>query len=1135
MRVLKDPRLWAALGVLSLSILMWVIGGLVTIGEPPQPLPVSFRLALLGILYVTVAAVWLLLHLQAKRTNAAMLGAMGADQKDEIASVAAEEKQLKEKFAQAMGVLKNYKFVSKQGKRQLFQLPWYIVIGSPGSGKTTAIANSGLEFPLSSVIGTASLTGSGGTRNCDWWITTDAVLLDTAGRYTTQTSNQAADAKGWNNFLELLRSNRKRQPINGAIVVLSVDEVLNYSNDQWQKHLQTIKTRLNELVEKLNQTFPTYLVLTKMDLLSGFREFFDTLDAEEQAQVWGATLPVGVDGTRIGEEISLIAQRLHEQLPHKLKQERDIRRRQAIFHFPWQFAQLKSRLQDLTNTIFSKNAFAVPHDLRGIYFTSAVQQGSPIERLFAGITSKFGISGSLATAARGSRTLFLKQVFQQVIFPEAVLATTNAEQDKRIGTIRMVSMIGSLVLGAVLLTVWVSSYLVQNAALAEASERVDSYLKVRDNKENLTSVLKSLKELEAAVAVFDQRSHPLISSLGMYDAAADEAARAAYKHALENDFLQALARAFAEDLATSSDDFAQAYALLKGYLMLTDLEHRDREYLISVAKQLSSVAEAETGAELLAHFEASLHDLDENYRLQSPDQDLIENARVLLSRVTPAQRVYWRMQEEYASEVIDLRQELGTSFSEVFSVSDGSVLSKSAFFTRQAYEKLDFSADSDAMKVLEDDEWVLGETGKTTVQNLDQIAAEVKKLYVAEYTEKWAALYRNINLSVPGDMNSYVNVVGKLADPVGSPLLRLAMLTARETDLPKVALKEDKLKGAADKLLASNALAKKVKTAMADPNKPDPDLEPLRISFGNIQRMSQGEAASKNSQMILTLGELRQWLSGIYMSADAGAAALQTIEAGGVLDPSKKLLVLSSELPTPYGAWMASLARNAQSSVSAKATGAVSQSWKSEVGDPCKEKFAGKFPFVPTSKTEASIAAISEFFKPGGLEDNYVKQNVKKYLSKPGSSIPSSGTRSAIKQAQIIRETLFSKEGGALGYKYTLTPVKMDQQVLKISIEIAGNYIEYSHGPKLPTDLAWPDDGNGINVTFQLADGRIERKSYPGPWALHHLVFASKGGAPNQVTLSAGLYSATFRIGTTLPNNPFSTALYSAYQCRDSI
>lgn len=1135
MRVLKDPRLWVALGVLSLSILIWVVGGLITVGEPAQPLPLSFRLVLLGILYITVAAVWLVLFFQAKRTNAAMLGAMGGDQKVELASVAVEEKQLKEKFTQAMGVLKDYKFVSKQGKRQLFQLPWYIVIGSPGSGKTTAIANSGLEFPLSSVIGTGSLTGAGGTRNCDWWITSDAVLLDTAGRYTTQNSNQAADAKGWNNFLELLRTNRKRQPINGAVIVLSVDEVLNYSSEQWQQHLQTIKSRLNELVEKLNQTFPTYLVLTKMDLLSGFREFFDTLDTEEQGQVWGATLPMGVDGTRIGEEISLIAQRLHEQLPHKLKQERDIRRRQAIFHFPWQFEQLKARLQELTNSLFSKNAFALPHDLRGIYFTSAVQQGSPIERLFAGITSKFGISGSLATAARGSRTLFLKQVFQQVIFPEAVLATTNAEQDKRISTIRMASMIASVVLGAVLLTVWVSGYLIQNATLAEASERVDRYLKVRDSKENLAGVLKSLKELEAAVAVFDQRSHPLISSLGMYDAAADEAARAAYKHALQQDFLQALAGAFTEDLASTSDNFSQAYALLKGYLMLSDLEHRDREYLVNTAKRLGGVAAADKGTELLAHFEQSLYSLDEDYRLMSPDQELIDNARALLSRITPAQRVYWRMQEEYAGDLIDLRQELGSSFAEVFSVSDGSVLSKPTFFTRQVYEKLDFSADSDAMKVLEDDEWVLGVTGKTTVENLDQIAADVKKLYIADYTEKWASLYRAINLTVPGDINSYVNVVGKLADPVGSPLLRLAMLTARETDLPKVAPKEEKLKAIADKLLSNNALAKKIKPAVTDPNKPDPDVEPLRIAFGNIQRMSQGEAASKSSQMILTLGELRQWLSGIYMSADAGAAALQTIEAGGVLDPSKRLLVLSSELPPPYGGWMASLARNAQSSVSSKATGAVSQSWKSEVGDPCKEKFAGKFPFVPTSKNEASIAAISEFFKPGGIEDNYVKQNVKKYLNKPGSSIPSSGTRAAIKQAQTLRETLFNKDGGALGYKYTLTPVKMDQQVLKVSIEIAGGYIEYSHGPKLPTDLMWPDDGVGITVTFQLADGRIERKSYPGPWALHHLAFASKGGAPNQVTFSAGLYSATFRIGTTLPNNPFSAGVYSAYQCRDSI
>ena len=63
-------------------------------------------------------------------------------------------------------------------------------IGAPGSGKTTALVNSGLQFPLAERFGKAAIRGVGGTRNCDWWFTDEAVLLDTAGRYTTQESNE---------------------------------------------------------------------------------------------------------------------------------------------------------------------------------------------------------------------------------------------------------------------------------------------------------------------------------------------------------------------------------------------------------------------------------------------------------------------------------------------------------------------------------------------------------------------------------------------------------------------------------------------------------------------------------------------------------------------------------------------------------------------------------------------------------------------------------------------------------------------------------------------------------------------------------------------------------------------------------
>ncbi len=94
------------------------------------------------------------------------------------------------------------------GQRYLYELPWYVIIGAPGSGKTTALLNSGLEFPLAASMGDAAIRGVGGTRNCDWWFTTEAVLIDTAGRYTTQDSEREIDRKAWSGFLDLIKKSR---------------------------------------------------------------------------------------------------------------------------------------------------------------------------------------------------------------------------------------------------------------------------------------------------------------------------------------------------------------------------------------------------------------------------------------------------------------------------------------------------------------------------------------------------------------------------------------------------------------------------------------------------------------------------------------------------------------------------------------------------------------------------------------------------------------------------------------------------------------------------------------------------------------------------------------------------------------
>ena len=71
-------------------------------------------------------------------------------------------------------------YLRKRGN-PLYALPWYLVIGESGSGKTSAIKNARLSSPLSEIARSAGIAA---TANFDWWFFEEAIILDSAGRYT---------------------------------------------------------------------------------------------------------------------------------------------------------------------------------------------------------------------------------------------------------------------------------------------------------------------------------------------------------------------------------------------------------------------------------------------------------------------------------------------------------------------------------------------------------------------------------------------------------------------------------------------------------------------------------------------------------------------------------------------------------------------------------------------------------------------------------------------------------------------------------------------------------------------------------------------------------------------------------------
>ena len=319
----------------------------------------------------------------------------------------------------------------------LYDLPWYVFIGAPGSGKTTALLNSGLKFPLEQRVGKGALRGVGGTRNCDWWFTDEAVFLDTAGRYTTQDSDAASDSAGWGEFLALLRKYRPRRPVNGVILTINAQDLMVQGDAAREAHVEAARRRLDELNRELRIQLPVYLMVTKCDLVAGFSEYFDDLAHESRAQVWGVTFPY--DQTLKGdiaavfpEDFDALMERLNSRVFARVEEVRDVRRRTRIFAFPQQMAALRGVLQQFVSEVFASTQFDRHVLLRGVYFTSGTQEGTPIDRLLGAISKRFGAAADAVAPPSGSgKAYFVERLLKDVMIGESGLAGVNRRLETR--------------------------------------------------------------------------------------------------------------------------------------------------------------------------------------------------------------------------------------------------------------------------------------------------------------------------------------------------------------------------------------------------------------------------------------------------------------------------------------------------------------------------------------------------------------------------------------------------------------------------------------------------------------------------------------------------------------------------------
>ncbi|MFJ3371449.1 type VI secretion system membrane subunit TssM [Pseudomonas sp. NPDC086251] len=340
---------------------------------------------------------------------------------------------LRERLLQSIERLHSNKPRGSNPKDALYALPWYLVIGQPAAGKSTMLYQSGLNFPYAEREG-ARVAGLGGTRNCDWFFSSEAVLLDTAGRYM----NNQEEAGKWRAFLQLLRQHRQRRPLNGLIVTVSIHDILQTSLEDQERIAKRLRERIQETHALLEVRLPVYLVFTKCDLVPGFAPFYRQLDDVARGEVMGKTFShKGYEqadwgrqfGVAMDELVSYWQQVASQQL---VMQDIQITRQDsAVYRFPLELAALKPRLQLFVDALLRANPYQKAELLRGFYFTSALDADQPeMGGHTRQVTERFSLDSDqeIASGNAQPRPLFINSLFRKVIIPDqhlVALYTTN--------------------------------------------------------------------------------------------------------------------------------------------------------------------------------------------------------------------------------------------------------------------------------------------------------------------------------------------------------------------------------------------------------------------------------------------------------------------------------------------------------------------------------------------------------------------------------------------------------------------------------------------------------------------------------------------------------------------------------------
>ena len=1131
MKLVRSKNVIVVLGLLLLFFLIFRGGRYLR-------LPLNTRLLIvvivlfIGILYLLIKS------MQARRGADKLERSIKSQADDQKMGMRPEKREeidaLKLELTKAIDALKQSKLGrGRSGRSALYALPWYMFIGPPAAGKTTAIINSGLEFPYQSEI-----KGVGGTRNCDWFFSKSAILLDTAGRYTTEEE----DRPEWHAFLEMLKKYRRRRPINGVLVGVSITDIADANLEDIEWHAKNIRQRIDELVERLGSRFPVYLVFTKCDLLQGFVQLFENLSRKERQQIWGATFSqeqMGADPRELfNQEFQVLLRALYDFRMKRLSVPTKSEDRGRLFVFPLEFASIKERVGHFIANLFQLNPYQENPFFRGVYFTSGTQEGVPLDLVIQAVAKQFNLpAGIIGEPEVEKKSYFIKELFTDVIVPDLNMVTQTSGAATRKNLLRF----GTVAVSAVLLglfILWIFQGFVRSrislnavkssAALMEEFEWQADVPSLMANFHGLDRFREQIVQLEA------YESDPPFFRTGMHRGGrvlphARELYYDRFGFFANNFLFTTLAQKLTEYGRGAVFPPGKIMAYLTSYLLMSsenprlieDADYQDflTQQLLALLDEVLSPRVAETQyLELRPLMERQIGFFVAQIGREGMPAFSSDNRLVTQVRRAISTREKENLGTVYESLKLNeqARQLSFVSLAQILEKPNDELLNSPVqipgIFTQNGYEEYFREAVYEHVKRISEDDWVMGETREGAAAeaiDTEAVVQELKRLYFGEYQELWWQLLRDVRYSPFEDLSSASAVLNRLGDPEDSPLITVLNLTAQQTRLQSLSPeKKGILKKGSEKL--SDLFREDSKATAADIG----FMEDLSEAFTDVHALcaAPGEELPENMTAILnlyiTVGSVLESMSD-DPETKARDYAVQVLQDTGELpDAISSIRQALSDLdPEARRALFEQPLINAWTAVLAQAKEKLNRSWKAKVFDEFQTSLADKYPFQPEGR-DAAMADVEGFFKPSdGVLDTFISEELTPFFDTDDWTPKtwedhgmqfSAETLEALRKAGDLKKNFFER---GFPIFFRMRPDSPDSYevvtgtapyILTIVLNVDGQDQTYEMGHANYQEFSWPsaEGQRGASLQIVMKEKELEPPplQFSGVWGLFRLL-----------------------------------------------